>query len=379
IVFYTVLSMAVWLFYTFYTIPYYAVVAELTDDYDERTRIRSSSSLVNALAVGLGNALPALVPTVAVLLGSRFRSESYAAVAAIMSVLGIAAGLVCTRSLKRVYKPKTVAAGENMSLRETVRTFGGILRMRPARLFLCFVFFFLAGSSMIQSNITYAVIDCIGTDYDTGIIIFIVCMVLSMAVTVPIVEKTAVKTDRRTACIAFLTVAVAGELLLKLFGLDARVGSFPVMNVAMPVVLGIGIGTFWTLFYSMSYDLVEVFEYRTGKRSEGALTAFPQLVQKTGSAVGILLAGNLLTMYGYDSSADRAGQESLFRVVTDGKILDGMENISTLFPAVLIAISILFLVLYPVTKKRFSALKTAIEQKKSGETPDESEIKPLLK
>ena len=37
VVFYTAVSIVIWLFYTIYTIPYYAVVAELTEDYDERT------------------------------------------------------------------------------------------------------------------------------------------------------------------------------------------------------------------------------------------------------------------------------------------------------------------------------------------------------
>ena len=78
-----------------YTIPYYAVVAELTEDYDERTEIRSLSSLLNAIAVGLGNILPALVPTVATLLTSKYESNAYAVVAAIISILAIALGFVC--------------------------------------------------------------------------------------------------------------------------------------------------------------------------------------------------------------------------------------------------------------------------------------------
>ena len=34
ILLYTFLSMCIWVFYTMYSIPYYAVVAELTEDYD---------------------------------------------------------------------------------------------------------------------------------------------------------------------------------------------------------------------------------------------------------------------------------------------------------------------------------------------------------
>ena len=86
--------LAIWVFYTMYTIPYYAVVAEITEDYDERTQIRSFSSLLNAIAVGLGNILPALVPTVALLLTEKYESNAYAVVAAIISVMAVVLGFV---------------------------------------------------------------------------------------------------------------------------------------------------------------------------------------------------------------------------------------------------------------------------------------------
>ena len=124
-----------------YTIPYYAVVAELTEDYDERTEIRSLSSLLNAVAVGLGNILPALVPTVAVLLTSRFESNAYAVVAAIISVMAVIFGFVCCKSLKGVYHPKAAVAGApGGTIRDTFRSFGEILRLKPAKYFLAFVF-----------------------------------------------------------------------------------------------------------------------------------------------------------------------------------------------------------------------------------------------
>ncbi len=74
------------------------------------------------------------------------------------------------------------------------------------------------------------------------------------------------------------------------------------MCIIAPAVLGLGVGTFWTLFYSMGYDLVELDEFKTGERRESTITALPQLIQKFGSAFGILMAGQLLSLYGYDSS-----------------------------------------------------------------------------
>jgi GPH family glycoside/pentoside/hexuronide:cation symporter len=379
ILLYTIISMCIWVFYTMYTIPYYAVVAELTEDYDERTKIRSTASLLNAGAVGLGNVLPALVPTVAILLGEKFASNSYAVIAAIISIMAVCLGFVCVKSLEGVYTPKPINANTTQgTIKDTLKAFGEILKMKPAKFFLIFVFFFLTASSMIQSNLTYMVVDCIGMDYDTGIVYVIISMVLSMAIVVPIVEKVAEKTDRRTAGIIFLTLTMIGEVIAKIVGLDATVGNFKIMTVVCAALLGMGAGTFWTFFYSMGYDLVELDEFKTGQRRESIITALPQLIQKFGSAFGILMAGQLLSAYGYDSSKDTAGKESLITVVTDSHIINGMENISTIIPAALLAISIIALIFHPMTRKNVSKLMNELNKKRKGEEYSTEGLEKLL-
>ena len=370
IIAYTVISMLIWIFYTLYSIPYYAIVAEITEDYDERTQIRSLSSLLNAFAIGLGNILPALVPTVAVLLGKKYESNSYAVIAAIIAIISISLGYVCNASLKGVYEPKKAIDGavkERGVVVSTAKAFVDIMKLKPTKWYFIFVFFYLIFSSMIQSNLTYMVIDCIGMEYDTGIAIVIITLVLSMAIVVPIVEKVAEKKDRRFASILFLSVALIGEILIKIFGLDFQIGSFKIMCVLSPACLGLAAGTFWTLFYPMGYDLVELNEFITGDRRESIITALPQLIQKFGSAFGILIAGIALSAYGYDSSNDVAGNESLFTVVTDSKIINGMENISTLFPAIFLIVAIIGVIVYPMTRERFNCLMTQLEKKRNGE------------
>ena len=150
------------------------------------------------------------------------------------------------------------------------------------------------------------------------------------------------------------------------------------MAVVVAVLLGIGVGTFWTLFYSMSYDLVELDEFKSGVRHEAIVTALPQLVQKFGSAFGILLAGQFLSLYGYDSSQDIAGKESLMVRVEDAHIVGGMENISTVFPAVAIGICIIALVCYPMTRKNVELLMSQLEKKRSGKQYSKSGLEKLL-
>ncbi len=128
---YTFISLLIWIFYTTYSIPYYAIVPELTEDYDERTKIRSLSSILNAICVGLGNILPALVPTVAIIVGEKLQSNAYAFVAAIISVLAIVCGFVCCKSLNGVYTPKGEKQKVKMpGVKETFKSYGEIIKLK---------------------------------------------------------------------------------------------------------------------------------------------------------------------------------------------------------------------------------------------------------
>lgn len=372
-IFYTVVSVLIWLFYTMYTIPYYSVVAELTEDYDERTEIRGTSSIINAFGIGLGNILPALVGG----------AVTYFAVSGIISVLAVVFGLICVISLKGVYSVRTktdAPAVKGLGIRKTLNSFGEIARLKPVKFFLLFVFFFLAGSSMLQSNLTYMVVNCINMDYNSGIAIVIGVLVVTMAVTVPIVTKISEKTDRRTACLIFITIAAVSMVLMKLIGLDAEIGGFKIMVVIAPVVLGLGLSTFWTVFYSMSYDIVELDEFvngKNGERRESIITSLPQLVQKFGSATGIMAQGFILGFYGYDTSGETGADASTF-IRPSEHIVDGMENVSTIIPAVFIGSALVFLVFYPITRKTYNALLKQLDNKRKGNKVTSDGIEKLV-
>ncbi len=373
ILLYTVISILIWWFYTLYTIPYYAVIAEITEDYDERTQIRGTSSLINAFCIGLGNALPALVGVGMI---------TYMHVAGGLSIIAVLTGFICAASLRGVYRarmPKPDAPKQKgIGVAATAKTFGEILRLKPVKFFLLFVFFFLAGNSMLQSNLTYMVVHCIGVDYNEGIIAVIGTLVATMAVTVPIVTKVCEKTDRRTACLIFISVSAAGMLAVKIAGLETTVGGFHIMLVLMPLLLGLGLSSFWTVFYSMAYDIVELDEFVNGKRRESAITGFPQFVQKFGSATGILLQGVILSAYGFNATADSGADAAKFTRIEDLFIRNGMENVSTLIPAAIIAVALLFLILYPMTRKTYNALMAQLKNKREGASYTTEGIEKLL-
>lgn len=354
-IFYIAMTMLFWLFYTFYTIPYYAVVAEITEDYDERTSIRGTSSLINTLAIAGGNIVPSILPGLFIGIGLS-AAMGWFTTAIIVSAVAIAFGVITVVSLKSVKLTKSEEAKESYEgtskAMDIFRSFADILKLKPFKTFVLFIFFFLAASSMLQTNIVYMIKDCIGVDYNTYVAVFIVGLVVTMAIVIPIVTKVAEKTDRRITCIIFFSISFVGLIISKIIGLHSIA-----MLVTQPIFMGIAAGAFWTLFYSMAYDLVEIDEFTNGKRRESIITAFPQFIQKFGAAIGMWLAGLVLQLSGYNSELE----------TQSAKTVNGIENISTLFPAMFLALSIIGLILYPVSKKSFNSLTLALEKKRKGE------------
>lgn len=84
----------------------------------------------------------------------------------------------------------------------------------------------------------------IGAGFTSQTAKIILYTVISMAIVVPLVEATAKKKDRRFATILFLLITFAGEIAIKIIGLDAEIAGFRFMCILSPVILGIGTGTF---------------------------------------------------------------------------------------------------------------------------------------
>ena len=253
-IFYTVLTMCFWLFYTLYTIPYYAVVADITEDYDERTSIRGLASLINTFPIAGGAIAPAVLPELFIGMGLSL-TMGWELMAVIIGIISLIFGLIAVKSLRsvntRAREPEKKDE-EKGKWSDIFVTFAQVIKLKPFLTFMFFIFFFLMASSMIQSNLMYTIDYCVRGSHDILEPIFIGGLVLTMAVVIPIVTKLAEKLDRKTTCLIFFAISFVGLIVIKIVGLK----TVPVF-VCQPIVLGFSSGAFWTLFYTMAYDLVD--------------------------------------------------------------------------------------------------------------------------
>ena len=357
-VYYIAVTIVFWLFYTTYTIPYYALCAEITEDYDERTKIRGLSSFINGFAIFIGAAGPMLLVS-AFMENGIDGKMSWTLAAAVMGAIATIVAFIVYFSIKDVELIKSSGEDDSEGL---IKTYISIIKLKPFKWLMVFVFFYLAGSSLMSANVLYLLQYRVGVSPDLISLVLLVTVV-GMFVLVPIVTWLSTRLDRRSTCIIFFSLEIVGLLILKAVGVDSLL-----MMLILAGVSTLGTAAFWTIFYSMAYDIVEVDEFVNDRRREGAVTSFPQLVQKIGSAIGLQVAGLTLAVVGYNANAEEQTAQAVM----------GIENISTIMLAIFVLISLLAMIKYPITKKRFLTLQEELDKKRNGEEYSKEFLKDII-
>jgi GPH family glycoside/pentoside/hexuronide:cation symporter len=110
-------------------------------------------------------------------------------------------------------------------------------------------------------------------------------------------------------------------------------------------VAGIGFSTQWVCPWSMLPDVVEYDEKMTGERREGIYYGLWAFLTKFTSALGVAVSGWALALFGYVPNVEQTAH-ALF----------GIRLFFSIVPAVVILISLPFLIWYPITRKKHAAL-----------------------
>lgn len=112
---------------------------------------------------------------------------------------------------------------------------------------------------------------------------------------------------------------------------------------------------FWTMFGSMTADVIDADELDTGKRREGAFSACCSWVLKFGMAIGNWASGEILDATGFDQA------------------LGGNQTSSALFsirfflaaiPVAGLVLSLILLSRFPLTPKRMGEIRLALEARR---------------
>jgi len=296
-----------------YEIPSAALVAELTADYDERTRLLSYRYLFGWLG-GVGVAFLALKlflkPELHGAVGQLNR-DGYAhyglAAAGVMLVAILTSAIGTHRHIPNL----RFAPVRRMRLPVLVREMMGTLNNRSFLRVLAAALFTAMATGLVLSSALY--INTFFWGLDSGqIAVFTIASVGSAAVAFGLAPALSKRFGKQPSAITVMLAALvinSTPIALRLLGAYPSNDSpwlFLLVIAAHVAATSCAI-TANILISSMTADVVEDSELRTGRRSEGLFFSATAFVNKAVSGVGIFASGLLLWVVGFPDGA-RPGQ-----------------------------------------------------------------------
>jgi len=304
--------------YAFFQVPYVAMPAEMTDDYDERTRLMTWRVAILALAILVSGGLS---PIIRDALGPQWGYRGVGLFVGALILVGTVGAWWGTR-----HTPMSRAATAGGSLADQLRVVAASPHFRV--LLLVFVLQALATGAMLA-----------GVDYVARVLlggggastVLFVCFVAPALLVTPLWQRVGEARGKRTGYLwgsVLLLAGAAATLVTVRIGLAAA--------AATVAVVGVGYAACQMFPLAMLPDVAAADTAATGEDRAGTYTGVWTAGETLGLAIGPFLYAGVLALGGYVSSTDAAAEQpdSAQTAIAVG---------FTVVPAILVAVSLVVL------------------------------------
>ena len=364
--YYSIISIIAFALYTAIQIPFTALAAELTQDYNQRTQLMSFKSAFNIL----GSIVGLIIAQVIFGLVEQPKDQ-YGLLGIVLGGLivgGLAIAILGTQShYQQLYEHQVKADppsplgkgeqvdGEHHSLRalsqtspfprgtEGDRLLHSLLRNVPFRwligLYLC---------SWVGIQTTAAVLPYFVTGWmklpEQHFIQMALTVQLASIFAIPLWSQLAQRTSKQRIYLLGAPLAILG--LLGLFAVQP--GQVPLMY-GSGGLLGLGLSTFYLVPFAMLPDVIDLdaVENPAGPRREGLFTSVMVFLQKTALAIALFLVTALLDHSGWVTA--NAGADA---IAQPESALFAIRCLMGPLPALTIVGGMVCAWLYPLTRKQ---------------------------
>ncbi len=334
--YYIVMLLLMWVAYSVVSVPYNALLPNMTNDAQERSKVAGYYQVFTILALILIGTFTK--PFVAIYTVERF---GWQMVGIIFGLVALAGFLVTFFTAKERYKA-------SVDVRYKARQIAGLLFANKPFVILCvvatccFMGFTLMGA-MLNYFFKYNL-------QNEGLFsVALGCVFLVAALSVPVWVWISKKTGKKM--VYFLGTGIyALSMVLVYFARTADLAAI----VPIFVAAGIGFGGMNLSIWSLVPDTVEYAQWKLGARTEGIQYGVYVFITKLGASISMLLAGWGLDLSGYVANVSQS----------EGS-LAGIRILTSLIPAAFLALGIIFLFFYPINEKMHAQMVTEIEDRKS--------------
>lgn len=329
--------------FTFVRIGYYAMVPELTSDYDERISINGY-----LMAYSISGSLGAII--IITLLRGFFPDP-----VTLFMIIGIGLGLLViippllVVRLTRGMLLETITS--SLSFSQSIRA---TLSNKPFWRVIGLYTMSWTTTSVIAASLVYFANYYLRVPDQANY--YVLVAQGSALLFVPLWVWAAKKLDKSRAFIigSFCWLVV----LLAISSLRADQVGFAYLLAALA---GAGIACAYVLPWSMIPDVVEFDQLQTGERREGSYYAFASFFQKLAAGVAIWAMGQALAMANYINPT-----AAVPLPVQPQEAVQAIRLFMGPIPAVLLVIAIIFAWRYPLTRQRHKDICTELAASEKG-------------
>ncbi|MCF7803443.1 MAG: MFS transporter [Candidatus Marinimicrobia bacterium] len=313
-------------------VPYNALSAELTQDYDERTSLFSYRMVFSILFGLVAAALPPLVKD-----SQPDRLTGYMLMGLTFSALIFIPMMVTAFTTREKFK---AAPNRIRSFRETVSTLWKNVAFRIAALVFLFSWMVLdVVAASMEYYVTYV------AQLKPMFPAILGALFISSALCIPLIlwlSNTFGKPMTYIIAIAFWM----SNLVLLFFIPSKSPG--PLFTVA--ILSGVGVAAIHVIPMALAADVVEVDELITGERREGIYFGILTFMRKVATGVGLFFLGNILAYSGYVANAEQP--DSALTAIRIGV---------SFIPMFLLAVAVWIVSQYPLTQEEHTAMVEELE------------------
>lgn len=345
--------------YTAVSLPHSALTAELSHDYDERSRIAGSR-----MAFSLGGSVGGLLLALVVFEAAKGMPDTvrYALLGASVSVLAIIAVIVCVSGIWR----RTLdmeARRQDRERRTPHEPMRGLEQLRIAlsnKPFVLVCGIYLASWLAMQftaSILPFYVESCMRLPETTFQALALTVQATALAL-IPFWSWLSVRVGKRPIYFYGMVFWLAAQA-----GLPFLQEGQLVLMFVLAFFAGFGISVCYLVPNAMLPDTIEYDELRTGQRREGIFYGFFVFLQKSGLAIATFIVGQVLNAAGYIPG----GPDSATPVQPDSALLAIRIAIGPM-PAVAILIGMYLVWKFPITREKHDEIRAELRRRRGEET-----------
>ena len=337
--------------FTVVSVPYGSLMAEMTQNYDERTSLsgfRIGFSFVGTL---LGAAGVTLI--VDVIFSALGKQKGFIYMGIIFGILIVICLFVTAFSTReRVSRIEQTYEG-------FFQTLASFFKLREFRIVMGMFLCNMIGLDIIMAVFYFYMADALQIEGD--VTIFMAIPLVIAIVAAPLWIYLGNKWGKRKAYI----VSAAYFTIMLIFSLF-----IPVKQVALTLTIcifaGVGISASQIIPWSILPDVIEIDEYQNNVRREGAFFGISTFLYKTASAIAIAGVGLVLEIFGYIKASPDETIAAAQQIVQPESALYAIRGLFGLAPGIFFVISAIFVARLPITKERFNQIKEELKKRQAA-------------